>query len=317
MSSKVKKSKSIKFGREAITKAWWERVGQLFLLIVGSLLSGFFVYFVGIQICRTVWPNMPDPDWYHMLLILPVARIVFGVTFVASRAWEIKVPEKRPVVPVYDQSRTEIETVLVEQLPRIHVFVFSLVLLLFVSPLFLIGWLALPVFIQYGNVFAVPYLLLATSATMAAIGWVVYCVIKIFTVSPQFYVRGTALPLGSTSILRWQTNSGFGRLDSLSLELVGEEVAWYTAGTDRVEAANVFHLVPLLKTTDRDFIRNGSVELRIPANSMHTLTASENQVRWMLRVRGNIPWLPKLKEEFEIQVSPQVSQAKVASNNRT
>ncbi|WP_459558300.1 hypothetical protein [Lacunimicrobium album] len=253
-----------------------------------------------------------------MLLILPVAGIVFGVTFIADRAWKVKAPIKPDVFPVYDAILAERELRLLERPSRFQRFIHHVLFVKFFATILIVGGLpVLMAIVRKADVIAGIWLLVFIVAFVYSSGWMIRGFVRIFVVHPRFVLSRSVLPLGSTSILRWQTNSGFGRLDSLSLELVGEEVAWYSAGTDRVEAASVFHLEPLLETTDREFIQSGSVELRIPADSMHTLTASANQIRWMLRVRGNFPWLPKLKEEFEIQVSPGVSRAKEASNSRT
>ena len=48
----------------------------------------------------------------------------------------------------------------------------------------------------------------------------------------------------------------------------------------------------------------GEAEFEVPADSMHSFAASNNQIVWTLNVQGDIPWWPDVSLSFPITVTP-------------
>lgn len=137
--------------------------------------------------------------------------------------------------------------------------------------------------------------------------------LKLFVACPRMFVSRAVTPLGETSVLSWYFKRGSADLTAFNIKLVGEEVAIFGSGTDAVIERKTFYEKVLFETTKLEKLHQGQVTLTIPGDSMHSFKSEHNQIRWFLKVWGRIPGFYHLKEEFEIQVSPQVSHAQKAS----
>jgi hypothetical protein len=51
-------------------------------------------------------------------------------------------------------------------------------------------------------------------------------------------------------------------------------------------------------------MQSGRARLMIPPGTMPTFRSEHNKILWTLRVRGDIPRWPDIKEEYEITVLP-------------
>ena len=60
----------------------------------------------------------------------------------------------------------------------------------------------------------------------------------------------------------------------------------------------------LFETHDPLEIPEGDVEIRIPANTMHSFTADNNKIVWEIHLDGEIPLRPDVDAEFPITVTP-------------
>ena len=134
---------------------------------------------------------------------------------------------------------------------------------------------------------AVPYQLLAMASPR-----------PILTVS-----RGT-VPLGASVSFAWQLSGAAHRVTRLRITLQGREEARYRRGTDTHTDMNTFFSETLVDATHAMGIARGSGAIRVPADAMHTFTATNNKVIWSLHVAGDIARWPDVDETFDITVRP-------------
>ena len=132
-----------------------------------------------------------------------------------------------------------------------------------------------------------------------------YQFLALFNPRPVLAVSASAVPLGGTLDVRWRFTGNVRRIVKLTISLVAREEATYRRGTDTTTDRNIFVNTALLDTADRAQFSAGSVKLEIPRDSIHTFTAPNNKIVWMLCVRGDIPKWPDVNAEFPITVLPR------------
>jgi hypothetical protein len=113
--------------------------------------------------------------------------------------------------------------------------------------------------------------------------------------------------------VRLQYKQGFKRETEVqggALELVAQETVTYSAGTSQNTLTHSWSLERLSVppghySPERPLALE--VHWTIPATAMHTFAASDNQFRYFLRARLDIPHWPDYREDFEIVVRPEVA----------
>lgn len=148
--------------------------------------------------------------------------------------------------------------------------------------------------------FLVPFVAIG----IGLIGGVFYQAMALFNPRPLITVsQGVAHP-GDALDVRWEFTGRTDRLTRLQLSLEGREEATYRRGTDTVTDKETFARIQLLDTTDLIALHAGSARLQIPASAMHSFKAPNNKIVWALKLHGNIPRWPDVKEEFPFEISP-------------
>lgn len=94
----------------------------------------------------------------------------------------------------------------------------------------------------------------------------------------------------------------------LSADFIFRESATYQQGTD---TTTVTHDVPIRQYDQigrryepGEVIRH-EYALEIPADGMHSFSATKNQLKWLLKVRVEITGWPDFHEEYEVRVLPE------------
>ena len=105
--------------------------------------------------------------------------------------------------------------------------------------------------------------------------------------------------------MRWRFTGNVRRLVKLKISLLAREEATYRRGTNTTTDRSVFVNTVLLDTADRAQFASGSVKADIPRDLIHTFTAPNNKIVWMLHVHGDIPKWPDVNAEFPITVLPR------------
>jgi hypothetical protein len=132
-----------------------------------------------------------------------------------------------------------------------------------------------------------------------------YQLLALFNPRPVLTVGAPAVPLGSSLDVRWRFTGNARRLVKVTVSLMAREEATYRRGTTTTTDKSVFLDTVLLDTADRAQIAGGSMKVNIPRDLIHTFTAKNNKVVWMLRVHGDIPKWPDVNAEFPITVLPR------------
>ena len=128
--------------------------------------------------------------------------------------------------------------------------------------------------------------------------------LALFNPRVRLTASSAEIPLGGTLQLDWQIDGRADKFTRLKILLEGREEATYRRGTDTSTDTHVFLEIPLFDSTDRAAFRSGSAQIAVPADSMHTFIAPNNKVLWRLRVEGQIPRFPDVKDEYPVTILP-------------
>ena len=132
-----------------------------------------------------------------------------------------------------------------------------------------------------------------------------YQFLALFNPRPVLIVSAPAVPLGATLGVRWRFTGNVRRIVKLTISLVAREEATYRRGTSTTTDRIVFVNTVLFDSVDRAQFASGSMNVEIPRDSIHTFSAPNNRILWMLHVQGDIPKWPDVNAEFPITVLPR------------
>jgi Protein of unknown function (DUF3592) len=114
----------------------------------------------------------------------------------------------------------------------------------------------------------------------------------------------SALRLGEPVRLSWSWSGRAKRIRKLRLMLTGIEQASYRRGTSTTTESKTFAEITLLETDLPGRIPEGSIQVTVPADTMHTFEASSNRIHWRIDVQGEITGWPDVAEQFPVDVAP-------------
>ena len=132
-----------------------------------------------------------------------------------------------------------------------------------------------------------------------------YQLLAIFNPRPVLTVSAAAVPLGGATGVRWRFTGNVRRIAKLTISLMAREEATYRRGTSTTTDRILFVNAVLLDSADHAQFASGSVKVEIPRDSIHTFTAPNNKIVWLLRVHADIPKWPDVNAEFPITVLPR------------
>lgn len=151
------------------------------------------------------------------------------------------------------------------------------------------------------ELFLIPFVLVG----LGFIAGAGYTFLALFNPTPLLTLSRQWIPLGADAELSWTFVGNARSIRQLTVTLEGAEEARYRRGTSTYTDTEVFYSEVLLDSTDREEIeRNEGLTVRIPTDSMHTFTGSNNKVIWNLNLRGDIPLWPDVSAKFPIRVIP-------------
>jgi len=156
-------------------------------------------------------------------------------------------------------------------------------------------------FSWFMGLFLIPFILVG----LGLIGAVFYQLMALFNPRPRLTVsRGVLLP-GDTIDVSWELQGRIDRLQGLQIALEGREEATYGRGTNTSTDKEVFALIQIVDTADPVAMHSGSAKLHVPPGAMHSFKAANNKIVWALKVHGEIPRWPDIKDEYPVEVSPK------------
>ncbi len=140
---------------------------------------------------------------------------------------------------------------------------------------------------------------------LGLLGKVVYQLLKILNPAPILTLDEPATPLGKSLHLQWRVRGAVRRIQTLTITLIGQEVARYKVGTSTRTSRATFFEAVLVETRDTNEMRSGSLTIAIPEDAMHSLSLESNSIDWLFRVSGEIRGWPDIKDEHAIVVLPK------------
>lgn len=129
-------------------------------------------------------------------------------------------------------------------------------------------------------------------------------VIAVFNPRFLFTLHSDYVCLGDEVRLHWLVRGNPQKIKRFTINLLGIENATYRRGTSTLTDANVFFEKNVADLADPGMMKEGEVRLPIPRESMHSFKSSNNAIIWKLQVRGDIPWRPDVKEDYELDINP-------------
>ncbi|MEI7822324.1 MAG: hypothetical protein WCK55_15530 [Verrucomicrobiota bacterium] len=105
--------------------------------------------------------------------------------------------------------------------------------------------------------------------------------------------------------VRWRFTGKVRRIVKLTISLVAREEATCRRGTSTTTDRIVFVNTVLFESVDRAQFASGSMNVEIPRDSIHTFSAPNNRILWMLHVQGDIRKWPDVNADFHIAVLPR------------
>ena len=148
--------------------------------------------------------------------------------------------------------------------------------------------------------FLVPFVLVGIGMLLG----VVYAFLAIFNPKVEVALSTGAVAPGESVDIAWEVKGNANKFKSLKILARARQSATYRRGTDTYIDDETFELIPILETSQTDEMEFGSTTITIPADTMHTFEADNNQITWEITVNGDIPWLPDVEEWFEFRVKP-------------
>jgi Protein of unknown function (DUF3592) len=149
--------------------------------------------------------------------------------------------------------------------------------------------------------FLVPFVLVGLVLLIS----VPYQVLATFNPRPVLTLADGTLHVGDTTTLTWGFHGRAGRIHHLRIFVEGREEATYRRGTSTSTDRETFATLPVADTADPTAIASGSAPLAIPADTMHSFTASHNKIVWSLKIAGEIRRWPDVAEDFPLVVHPR------------
>ncbi len=150
------------------------------------------------------------------------------------------------------------------------------------------------------TLFLIPFVLVG----LGLIGFVLYSVLALFNPRPTLIVSSAAIPLGEDLQVSWSLSGRAGSIREFKISLKGTEKATYRRGTTTTTDTATFAEIAIVETTEMFDMEQGSANVTIPAETMHSFDAPNNKIVWTLEVRGAIPWWPDVSASFPIIVLP-------------
>ena len=135
-----------------------------------------------------------------------------------------------------------------------------------------------------------------------------HALLALFNPRPVLELERGGLAPGESLAVRYRFRGFASRLTRLRLAVEGEEHVSYTTrsgnSTSFQSTSTVFYRGAFFDSAGGPVPSRGEALLRLPADTMHSLEAPHNRVRWKLKVSGEIPRWPDVEEEFPLAVLP-------------
>jgi hypothetical protein len=150
------------------------------------------------------------------------------------------------------------------------------------------------------TVILIPFVLVG----LALIVGIFYSFLTLFNPSVDIVFNPTEVRLGNSIQVQWTIHGRAERISELRIRLEAREEATYRRGTRSYTDKNIFFKKEFFQTTNAYSMKNGSISIPIPEDSMHSLDTGNNKIVWNFFLEGDIKKWPDVEESYEISVLP-------------
>jgi hypothetical protein len=155
----------------------------------------------------------------------------------------------------------------------------------------------------FTSLFMLPFI----AVGLAVIAVLVYQVLALLNPRMEASIQPGSPRLGGQIDLTWRLTGRTHVLRSLRIFLEGREEATYRRGTSTYTDKKPFLKLEVRTINDPTQMADGQARIALPLNTVPSFKSDNNRIVWVLKVEGEIPRWPDLKEEFEISVLPPSS----------
>jgi hypothetical protein len=127
-------------------------------------------------------------------------------------------------------------------------------------------------------------------------------ILRCFNPMPVLVLSEQNIYSGSEIEVSWMFRGSTRSIYHLKLQLFGTENVSYGHGSSRRTEFSAFYSKVVFETEAPDQIAKGFCMVKIPDESMHSFTSSDNEIRWEIVVRGSTRTRVDVNEIFPIQV---------------
>lgn len=152
----------------------------------------------------------------------------------------------------------------------------------------------------FGTLFMLPFLAIG----LGLIALVLYQLLGLWNPRAEIVATPGTPMLGGRLDLSWRLTGRTQALRRLRIFLEAREEATYRRGTSTYTDRKTFFKLEVTPAENSGSIQNGEARLTLPEGLVPSFKGEHNRILWFLRVEGEIPWWPDMKEEYLIQVRP-------------
>ena len=154
------------------------------------------------------------------------------------------------------------------------------------------------------GLFMIPFVLVGIGFVLA----VLYALLGLSNPVVELTFEPRVVAVGRPLKLSWSLSGKADRIRKLTVTVEAEERATYTRGTDTITDTHTIFEHTLYEAEALDprdpMAREHAVTLDLPADAMHSFDAPNNKIVWRVKVHGDIPRWPDVKDEYEFAVVP-------------
>lgn len=156
----------------------------------------------------------------------------------------------------------------------------------------------------FGGLFMIPFVLVGLGLLLA----IVYQLLALSNPVAELTFEPRVVAVGRPMKLSWTLSGKAERIQKLTVTVEGLERATYTRGTDTITDEHKFFEHTLYEAESlgsrNPMAREHEVTMDIPADTMHSFDAPNNKIVWRVKVHGDIPRWPDVKDDYEFAVVP-------------
>jgi hypothetical protein len=163
----------------------------------------------------------------------------------------------------------------------------------------------------FGGLDAFAFFILIPFSTLCILGtfFLGRRIVGLFNPRPTLDLTPRDIPLGGAARLRWQFTGGTKNLRWLQISLSGVEqtihpAQRYSRYGNVYTRSRVFHQSRLFHGRAPDPMSAGERQFVFPSNTMHSFESAHNSITWTIDVRAAVAWLPRIKTQFLLTVTP-------------